>query len=109
MPITACPVVVVAAPVESVWELLAESTLYDAWWDMHTECIVPEGPITPGQVLCGKTAALGRKWDVRVAVEMVQPEKHQVWLLVTLPFGILNHATITCRPLDPMSCLLQFG
>jgi hypothetical protein len=69
MPITACRVAIGAAPVENVWELLVDSTLYDTRWDMHTERIVPEGPITPGQVLYGTTAALDRKWAVRGVVE----------------------------------------
>jgi hypothetical protein len=107
--ITACPAAVVAAPVESVWELLAESALYDQWWDMHTERIVPAGPVTPGQVLYGTAPGLGRPWDVSIAVELVNPDKHQVRLLARLPFGITNQATITCRPRDATSCLLQFG
>ena len=63
MGFTLCPVAVVAAPVESVWELLWEPTLYE-WMDICTERIVPEGKASPGQVLSAKTAGLGRKWDV---------------------------------------------
>ena len=109
MGFTLCPAAVVAAPVESVWELLSEPTLYDVWWDARTERIVPEGKASPGQVLYAKTSALGRKWDVTLRVEMVNPEKRQIQLHVTLPLGIVNHATITCTAIDTTSCRVQYG
>lgn len=109
MGLTLCPAAVVAASVESVWELLAEPTLYDAWWDARTERIVPPGQATPGQILYAKTSGLGRQWDVTLRVATVNPEKHQIQLHVTLPLGIVNHATITCTAIDTVSCRVQFG
>ena len=109
MGLTVCPAAVVAAPVESVWELLSEPTLYDTWWDAHTERIVPEGKAAPGQVLYAHTSALGRTWRVTLRVAAVNPEQHQVQLHVTLPLGIVNHATITCTALDASSCRVQYG
>jgi hypothetical protein len=109
MGFTICPMAVVAAPVESVWELLSEPTLYDEWWDARTEHIVPEGKASPGQVIYAKTSALGRKWDVTLRVEMVNPEKSQIQLHITLPLGIVNNATITCTAIDATSCRVQYG
>jgi uncharacterized protein YndB with AHSA1/START domain len=109
MGVTVCPAAVVAAPVESVWELLYEPTLYDEWWDMHTERIAPEGKVTPGQMLHGKTRGLGRDWDVNIKIEAVNPQKHRVQFLAGLPLGTVNHATITCTPIDTTSCRVQFG
>ncbi len=104
-----CPTVSVAAPVESVWELLSDPTLYDTWWDARSERIVPEGKAVPGQMVYAKTSALGRKWDVTLRVDAVHPEKHQVQLHITLPFGTVNDATITATPIDSASSRLQFG
>ena len=109
MGFTLCPSAVVAAPVESVWELLCEPTLYDEWWDARTERIVPEGKASPGQMLYAKTSALGRKWDVTLRVEMANPEKHQIQLHIMLPLGTINHATITCTAIDAASCRVQHG
>ncbi len=109
MSLALCPVADVVAPVECVWELLSEPTLYDEWWDAHTERIVPEGKATPGQMLYAKTSALGRTWDVTLRVEQVNPEQHRVRLCVTLPLGVTNDATITCTPLDAAACRVQFG
>jgi uncharacterized protein YndB with AHSA1/START domain len=104
-----CPTAVVAAPVETVWDLLWEPRLYDEWWDASTERIVPEGPSAPGQVRYLKTSGLGRTWTMSLRVERVDAEKHQIQLHVMLPLGMINDVTVTCTPLDAVSCLVQFG
>jgi hypothetical protein len=109
MGITICPVTMVAAPVASVWELLAEPTLYDVWWDARTQRIVPEGNAAPGQVIYAHASGFGRKWPVTLRVERIDPVQHQLQLQVALPLGLVNHATITCTPIDATSCRLQFG
>jgi uncharacterized protein YndB with AHSA1/START domain len=111
MSISVCPAVVVAAPVESVWELLSEPTLYDQWWDAHTERIVPEGKATPGQIVYARLSAFGGAFKGRLTlrVESVDPEKHQVRIRATLPFGLVDDATITCTAIDAASCRVQFG
>jgi hypothetical protein len=109
MGFTVCPATVVAAPVETVWELLKEPALYDTWWDARTERIVPEGEATPGQMVYARTTALGRTWDVTLKVEAVRPERHQIQLYVRLPLGLINQNTITCAEIDATSCRVQFG
>ncbi len=109
MPVSVCPAAVVQTPVESVWELLSDPTLYDEWWDARTERIVPEGKASPGQVLYGTTRGLGRTWDVTLKTESVNPDKHRLQFLATLPLGVTNHGTIICTPIDPTSCRVQFG
>jgi hypothetical protein len=109
MGLSVCPAAVVAAPVESVWELLVDPTLYDIWWDARTERIVPIGSATPGQVVYAKARGLGRTWDVTLTVKAVNPEKHQIQMRVMLPLGMINDTTLTCTPLDASSCRLQFG
>ncbi|HEY3310969.1 MAG TPA: SRPBCC family protein [Anaerolineales bacterium] len=109
MGISICPTAVVAAPLESVWELLADPALYDEWWDAHTERIDPPGRAAPGQVLQAKTSALGRHWDVTLKIEMVDPQKHQLRFTIILPLGTVNHQTTTLTAIDSVSCRLQFG
>lgn len=109
MSFTVCPTAVVAAPVDSVWELLEDPTSYDAWWDARMVRIVPEGKATPGQILYANASAFGWTKEVTLQVESVDPEKHQIQILVTLLFGIINHATITATALDKASSRLQFG
>ena len=78
MSFTVCPVAVVAAPVESVWELLSEPALRDEWWDARTERVVPEGKASPGQVIYLKTLPSVRQWETTLRIERVDPEMHQI-------------------------------
>jgi hypothetical protein len=104
-----CPATNVAAPVETLWELVSDLTQFDTWWDARTVRIVPEGKASPGQMLYAKTSALGRTWDVTLRVDAVRPEKHQIQFHISLPLGLINDNTITCAALDSTSCRMQFG
>lgn len=108
MSFTVCPVAVIAAPVESVWELLTEPALRDEWWDARTAHVVPEGTAAPGQVIYLKPLLLGRLGKGSLTVERVDPDKHQiVWQLRGL--GVINQQTTTCTALDAASCRVQYG
>ena len=109
MAITACPATTVAAPVEFVWELLSDLRLYDLWWDARMPRIVPEGPATPGPMAYATTSGLGRTWDISFKVNVVDPVKRRVQIDAALLLGIVNHATITCTPIDDETCRLEFG
>jgi Polyketide cyclase / dehydrase and lipid transport len=109
MVVSVCPAANVAAPVEEVWELLEQPSNYDRWWDAHFVRSVPEGPAIPGQISYATTEALGRLWDVTFVVKDILPDRHRIQLDATLPFGVIDHATIMCTPVDAVSCRLQFG
>jgi uncharacterized protein YndB with AHSA1/START domain len=109
MVVSVCPVANVAAPVEEIWELLAEPSNYDRWWDAHLVRSVPEGPATPGQINYATTKAFGKQWDVTLVVKSIQPASHQIQIDASLPFGVIDHATITSTPVDAVSCRVQFG
>ncbi len=64
MSVNICPAAVVAAPVESVWEILSDTNLYEEWWEARAERIVPEGKAVPGQVIDLSPSGLGRKWKI---------------------------------------------
>ena len=105
MDLTVCPAAVVAAPVETVWELISDPVLRDTWWRARTERVVPEGKASAGQVIY-LTNPLGRHGTLKV--ERVDPEKHQIhWVLSGL--GVTNDQTTTCTALDAVSCRVQFG
>lgn len=109
MAVSVCPAAVVAAPVENVWALLADPARYDRWWDARTFRIDPPGPAAPGQVVTA--GAIKARWapGVTLRVVAVNPDKHQIQFVVSLPFGMTNHQTTTCTPIDATSCRVQFG
>ncbi len=109
MVVSVCPVANVAAPIEDVWELLAIPANYDKWWDAQLVRSDPEGPATPGQISYATTRAFGKQWDVSFVITSINPERYQIQFNVTLPLGIIDHATFTCTPVDAASCRVQFG
>ena len=109
MAVSVCPTAVVEAPVESVWALLADPAHYDGWWDAHTFRIDPPGPAAPGQVIYGGGAKTRWAPHVTTRIVGVDPEKHQIQFVVSLPLGMTNHQTTTVTPLNATSCRLSFG
>ena len=110
MSFSACPIATVNAPVDQVWQLLANPAQYDLWWEVRTRSIVPEGPAHPGQQVVGQASILGRRWDVvHLTVQAVDPEKRQIDLLTRMPFGISVHIHITCQPLDSEQTRVTYG
>ncbi len=108
--ISTCPAANVAVPVEDVWALLMHPARYDdKWWDIHIEQIVPEGSATAGQVIKASGRAMGIRARVNLAIEAVDPDKHQIRFTVHFPFGIVSDNTITCTPIDEQTCYVQYG
>jgi hypothetical protein len=119
MSVNICPAAVVAAPLESVWEILSDTKLYEEWWEARAERIVPEGEAVPGQIIYLETAGLGRKWAMTLRIETVNPEKHQILFHGEL-LGSISHNVITCTAIDDASsagaafagaasCRVQYG
>ncbi len=108
MSINTCPAAAVAAPVESVWEILSDTTLYEEWWEARADRIVPEGKAVPGQMIYLATSGFGRKWVMTLRIERVNPEKHQILFHGEL-LGSASHNAITCTAIDAASCRVQYG
>ncbi len=106
MPVNTCPISVINAPVERVWDLLYVPAHYDQWWEAATESIEPPGPVQPGQVI---HARLGRWFHMTAMVDGVEPARHHLDLTTHLPFGITGYNHITCSPLADGRCQVTFG
>jgi ligand-binding SRPBCC domain-containing protein len=109
MSFTACPIATVHAPVEQVWQLLADPSQYALWWDARTVSIMPEGPAQTGQQIFAHTTALGHEWAVHLTVQRVEPGTRQLDLLTQLPLGITVHNHIVCTSLDQQQTRVSFG
>jgi Polyketide cyclase / dehydrase and lipid transport len=109
MSLSVCPVAVVAAPVEVVWENLSQWERYAEWADVHVERVEPAGSPTVGQTISFYGKALGRTWHFTFTVEAVDPERHRLGLHVVFPFGLQEKPHIACDPIDATSCRVQYG
>jgi hypothetical protein len=100
----------VAAPIETLWAILMDSTKYGEWSDLRRPIITPPGPTRPGQVLESKTSAVGLTFRARLVVRDVDAERHRVAFDVDLlPLGIHNAASIIATRLDARTTRVAYG
>lgn len=106
MAVRVCPIAVIDAPIERVWDLLSDPARFDDWWEADTESIEPQGPAQPGQVI---SARLGHWLHMTATVDGVEPARHRLDLTTHIPFGFTGHNHITCSPLADGRCQVSFG
>jgi hypothetical protein len=113
MGLTVCPVAVVAAPVDVVWENLVQWKRYSEWFDssVQAERSEPDGPATVGQTIYFAGKILGRTLHFTFKVEEVNPERHQLGLDAFFPFPLKLQMKphISCTPIDATTCRVQYG
>ncbi len=109
MGLSVCPIAVVAAPVEVVWDNLTQWERYAGWAGVKVERMEPEGQASVGQTIYFYGKALGRTWHFTFKVEEINPEKHQLGLHVIFPFGLEEVPHISCFPIDATTCRVQYG
>ena len=105
MSVSTCPIDVVNAPIEKVWELLAEPTNYDLWWDAKTQSILPEGRAQPGQSVHAKAGG----FNIFLTIDGVDESKHQIRYTSKFPFGIIGFNHLTCTALPNSITQVSFG
>lgn len=109
MSVNGCPVAIVNARLDHVWEFLSEPKNFALWWEAHTQKIVPEGRAHAGQKIHAKLVGFGKSRDMTVTVNAVDESKHQIDLTTQLPFGITVYSHITCTPLQGGTTQVSFG
>jgi hypothetical protein len=109
MSLSVCPIAVVAAPVEVVWENLVKWERYSEWADVQVERAEPGGPASAGQTVYFAGKAFGRTLRFTFKIEAVNPEKHQLGLHAFFPLGLQEKPTITCKSIDATTCRVQYG
>jgi hypothetical protein len=109
MSLATCPIVVIDAPIERVWKLLSQPSMYDQWWDAQTCAIEPEGVAHAGQTIHARTIELDKTWDVHIVVESVDAPRHTLDLTTRGPLGITVRNHIVCTPVDDARTRVSFG
>ena len=105
MSVNVCPMAVVNAPIERVWELLAEPANYDLWWDAKTQSILPEGRAQAGQRVHAKAGG----FNILLTVDGMDESKHQIHFTSKYPFGITGFNHLTCIALTNATTQVSFG
>ena len=105
MSVNVCPMDVVHAPIERVWNLLSEPANYDVWWDAKTQSIVPEGHAQAGQRVHAKAGG----FNIFLTIDAVDESKHQIHYTSKFPFGITGFNHLTCTALPDSTTQVSFG
>ena len=105
MTISTCPIATINAPIERVWEFLAEPANYDLWWDAKTHSIVPEGRAQVGQRVHAKAGG----FNILLTVDAVDESKHKIDFTTKFPFGITGFNHLTCTALPNSTTQVSFG
>jgi hypothetical protein len=105
MSISTCPIATINAPIERVWEFLAEPANYDLWWAAKTRSIVPEGRAQAGQRVHAKAGG----FNILLTVDAVDTSKHKIDFTTKFPFGITGFNHLTCAALHNSRTQVSFG
>lgn len=108
MGLSVCPAATVAAPAETVWELLAGAARWDNWIDGRVERAEP-GPLAPGQTVAVLASAFGRTWRSTFVIEEVDAERGILAMRVTFPLGMTLRERVVVRSLNGVSCRVVYG
>lgn len=108
MTVTACPVAVVGAPIETVWRLLTTPETIPGWADVELVAAEPPGPAVEGQRIRFWTRGLGRRWQVHFVMGPVVAPR-SIEMAIHLPLGVVNHEHITLVPLSERATRVTFN
>ena len=105
MSVSVCPIAVINASPERVWELLSKPANYDLWWDAKTQSIVPEGHAQAGQRVHAKAGG----FNIFLTIDAVDDSKHKIDYISKFPFGITGFNHLTCIALTDSTTQVSFG
>jgi uncharacterized protein YndB with AHSA1/START domain len=108
MAVSVCPGDEVNASVDEVWSLLDDPARFDAWWDARMLDATPPGPLARGQHLVARAKGPFPA-RIRCEVTAVDAAKHRIQMTVRLPFGIVDHFTLTVTAIGLDRSFVQFG
>ena len=105
MSVNVCPIAIINAPLERVWNFLSEPANYDLWWDAKTQSILPEGHAQAGQRVHAKAGG----FNIFLTVDAVDESKHKIDFTTKFPFGITGFNHLTCSALTHATTQVSFG
>jgi len=103
-----CPIALVNAPIDIVWQFLAGPAEYAAWTDAEFIRAEPSAAAVEGQKIFFRTRAVGRWWPVVMELGTVDAPR-VLELRVLLPLGIVNSEHITVLPLSGRETRVSFN
>jgi Polyketide cyclase / dehydrase and lipid transport len=107
-PFAACPIAVVEAPIEVVWDLLTHMERWDDFYDLRVVHVDPPGAAVPGQRMRGES---GPRWlhiGVSFEFQVIDEPHHKLEFDVHMPLGLTVHEVLDCVPLAADRCRVNY-
>lgn len=109
MTVSTCPADEVKAPLGAVWDLLQNPVSWGSFWDVQVLAVEPEGRAVPGQMIGGRSRAVGRQWPLAFRIVAIDHEKTWIEVTTSLPLGIAVKNRVACQSLSEDVTLVRFG
>jgi Polyketide cyclase / dehydrase and lipid transport len=108
MTVSACPADDVDASPDDVWALVDHPDGFDAWWDARTIAAEPPGPLAPGQRIVARAKGV---FPARIHIDVVEVDaaRRRLQLIARMPFGVVDHMTLTVDARGPDRAFVRFG
>jgi len=106
MGIETCPTTLVGASAERIWKLLETPAELERWSGTRLRS-GPAGPLVSGDRLVLGAGVGGRMKVIFQFVDVEPPRR--LTLIISLPFGIVNHETIAVTPISVSECRVTFN
>jgi hypothetical protein len=105
----ACPTALVDAPVDVVWNLLADTAGWGRFYDLKILSVEPPGPVSTGQRLIGAPGTGLIPFRITFDFTHVDPSQHRLGFDGIFPFGIRVREDMTCARLDDTHCRINYN
>jgi Polyketide cyclase / dehydrase and lipid transport len=108
MAYASCPTSIVKAPVEIVWRLLARPEDWGNFYDVRIVSFAPAGPAVVGQTVFAESGPRLLHLRLKFQFTKIDAVNYELGLDVRLPFGITVREDLSCVPLGPDQCRVNY-
>lgn len=106
---TACPTAIVNAPVELVWSLLTHPQGWGDFYNLRILSVNPAGPAVVGQTISAEPGPRFIHLKICIRFTQIDPTNYRLVFDAFFPFGISVHEDLTCVPLNPDQCRVNYN
>ncbi len=105
----ACPIAIVEATIEVVWNLLLNTAEWGKFYDVSVLYVDPPGPATAGQRLVGNPGPGFLPLRLVFDFTEVDALNHRLGIDGRLPFGIRVRENMVITPIDSARCRVNYN
>lgn len=105
---SSCPTSLVNAPVAIVWALLTHPEQWGDFYDVRIRTVEPAGPAVVGQTVLAESGPRLLHLKVEFRFTKIDAVNFELGLDVKLPFGVTVREDLSCVPIGPTQCRVNY-